>query len=137
MRWIVKHLVLLALQYSAEFTVSDRALFTAKLLDKMRALPVRDILTTDEQGTLLVNGRSLDPESVIRLRESARVLKESRARKLIKGHIRFLAIKEGVHKASNDEQVLFSKAALWIDEQEDYLLNLLAPEEPEEGNLTP
>lgn len=107
----------------------DRLLLTNAILDKLYAIPTRDIINLNEEGRLLVNNVPLDHEKTIQLRDSARAMLHSNARKMVKAQVAFNAVKMGVHKAKNTDEIFFAKAALWWGQQEDELYSLLAGED--------
>ena len=104
----------------------DRVFLTNLMLESLNVVRIRDIIRVQADGTLEVNGQSLDFESSIRLREGARMLSESQVRKFLQDSVAFRAIQLGVHKALTPEELIFSKAALWWGEQENELLKILA-----------
>lgn len=112
-------------------STTQRNLLTAAVLDKLGALPFRDILTITGSGQLLLQGRSLDIEKVRQLQESAKAALQSQALLLIREQVAFTAVTNGVHKAEDEKQILFARAALWWGQQEHSMLRLLAQEEQE------
>ena len=109
-----------------DLTVRERTLLTGVLLDKLVALPASAILSTDESGQLLLYGRPLAIEQIKQLRESAKVVLLSSARKAVREQVAFMAVQLGVHHGDTPEKVLFSKAALWQGQEEDKLYEMLA-----------
>lgn len=110
---------------SKEISKEDRALILNTLLDSVQALPLKDLITFDVQGTLKVNGRELDPEQMIQLREGAVALEKNFAYRLIKDQTLYEAIKMGVHLSLSLDMVLMSKAAIWVMQNEDKLIKQL------------
>jgi hypothetical protein len=100
----------------------------AALLSNIGALPIQDIIKFDPQGTVYINDKKLDIEQAISFKESADALKESVARKIIREQIKYLAVKYGIHDGLSTETIMFSKAAFWIMEEEDKLIERLAPQ---------
>lgn len=134
---IATKLAIFALK-SARLPVKDRNLLTACILDRLAALPLRDIIHVNEEGNLLVNGRPVDVETARQLRESARGALTSTAFKFIRQQVAFQAINIGVHKAEDELQMFFGRAAIWWGQQEEIQLRLLAQMTPEEDrDLTP
>lgn len=136
--WAIKHkqfsshevaCLAISVLKNSSLSSEDRSLCTAYLLEGLNALPTRTILNTSEQGTLLLNGEPVDYDKAMKLRESAKLLLDSSARRLVKEQITFAAIDMGVHKAINADQIMFSKAALWYIKQEEDLYALLAGDE--------
>lgn len=104
-----------------DLPIEDKSALTAVLMDKINALPLDNVLVL-VPGVIQVNGRILDKEQIINLKESCVVLNDNQARKIIHEQLRYLAIVEGVHRGLSTEQLIFSKAALWIIEQENLLI---------------
>lgn len=107
----------------------DKAKALNALLENIGALPLTSVLFFDKDGTLTVNGKALEAEQAINIREGAVALMNNPTYILIKQQIAFLAVTEGIHKALNSDMLLFSKAALWIQAREKELIDLL------QGNL--
>ncbi len=110
-------------------SVEERQMLTAMLLDRLGALPLHAKITVDKTGRVVVNGRSLDPDSSTRLRQAAAQMQRNPARNLVRDTVTYLAIVDGVHKNINPEMGLFSKAALWFLQEENELYQKLAGEE--------
>lgn len=106
----------------------NRAKILGALLDNIGALPLRGTLRFDENGTISINGKELTVEQAVILRESVVSLKSSFARQVINEQLRFLAIELGVHQGVTLERIIFSKAALWILEEEKKILDHIAPD---------
>lgn len=100
----------------------------AALLDNVGALPLRSTIIFDNQGTILLNGKPLELEQAISFRESARIMQDSFARKLINEQLKYLAIQYGVHNGLTPDMIIFSKAALWMIDEENKLLNQIIEE---------
>lgn len=110
----------------SDLSHGDRALLTSCTLDKLAAIPVSDIISVNEQGTLLVNGKMIDIETTRILRESARSMLQSRAFKLVQDQVVYASFVYSMHTAISIEELLFPKAALWWGQQEYKYLKLLA-----------
>lgn len=108
---------------SKRLTSDDKAIVMAQLLANLGAIPTKSVIHFDAKGALLVNGRALSMEHLGIFIESCKGLKESFARKLIRDQITFAAIEMGVHKGLNPDMILFSKAALWVIQEEESLIN--------------
>lgn len=106
-----------------------KAKLMTSILDNLRALPFRDIISVNEQGVLLVNNRSLELEQAIQLRESARSALQSVALKFVNDQVSFKAVNIGIHNLETVDQILFSRAAIWWGQQQQNLLHLLAKED--------
>lgn len=118
---------LLSLFEDATLTQEEVALCTAVLVRKIRALPIRDILIFDEHGTIVsIAGRPLEMEVAMQMREGALALLKNPTRKIVREQIRYMAMSIGVHQGFNEAQVIFAKAALWLDDEETKLYRLIA-----------
>ena len=124
---LIAKLVILALK--SKLSVEDKSLIMTALIENLKILPICGIIKIDEQGKIFVNNKELDYETAIQLRESAKQMLVSNARRLIKEQVSWLAVNLGVHQALNPEQVLFAKASLFNQQEEDKLLRMLAQEE--------
>ena len=122
---IATKLSVLLLKYS-RISIEDRIILTASVLDKLQALPLRDIIKFNEEGILLVNGRTLTSEGKAMLREGAKTLLNNATRKMIHEQVAFAAISIGVHNGQTPEQLMFARSAIWYGQQEDILLRKLA-----------
>lgn len=111
---------------SNRFTGDSKAIVMNALLDNLDALPIRSVMTFDQYGTLRVNGKELNIEQAIAMRDGAMALLDSQVRKLINEQITFKAVEMGVHNGLNPDTILFSKAALWVIQEEAKLLSTIA-----------
>ena len=106
----------------SNLTLEDRTALVTELLDKMNALPLSDVIVIG-QGTVSIQGRDLDTEQIIAFRENCIALKDNPAEKLINEQIRYLAQNLGVYKAQGINDMYFYKAALWILDQKQAILD--------------
>lgn len=111
--------------------LEDRTKLSTCVLDKLFALPFRDIIITSE-GTLKINGRTPTMEEMRILQEQAKAALNNQTLKLIWDEVAFTAVKIGIHSAITNDQVYFAKSALWWGQQEQSLLSRLAGVEKEE-----
>jgi hypothetical protein len=119
--WLLRH---------KDLSVESKNIIASAMIENLHALPIRSIISFDEQGTVLINGEQLDIERAKLLRESASAGVRSTARKLIRDQLLYEALKKGVGEGFTPDQILFSKAIIWWYEQEDYLYRQLSgPEE--------
>jgi len=98
---------------------------TNELLKNINAVPIHEIITYDQQGSLVIQGRKLEFEQAQALLMNMEALKNNNARKLIREQVAFEAIKLGLHQGETPEKILFAKAALWYAEQEQKLIDSL------------
>ena len=120
--WALKH---------KRLSLDAKSALTAALLDNM-ALPIRSIISYDK-NKLLVNGKEVSMEQAIQLKESARAMLHSCARRIVQDSVLWLAVQEGVHKGTSPDQILFAKAAIWQMKEEEMLYRSLAQEDPTSG----
>lgn len=105
-----------------------KAICTSALLDNMQVIPICDIITFNQQGTIQIRGRSLEPEQAKAFAESARQLRDSFAKRIIREQVAYEAIKMGLHQGLTPDMILFAKAALWYAQEENKLLNTIVSE---------
>ena len=105
-----------------------KAICTSALLDNFNFFPIRDIITFDTQGTIQIKGRSLEPEQVKVFAESARLYKDSFAKRIIREQVAFEAVKMGVHQGLTPDMILFAKDALWYAQEEEKVLGKIIAE---------
>jgi len=109
------------------FSDKSRLELVNGLINRAGGVPIHSIITVDENRRILVQGKALSVEDILRMRESARTLLDSPLRKLIQQQVRFSAIDEGYLKSQDPTKTaLFYKAAIWFSQQEDELLRGLA-----------
>ncbi len=118
--------IIIWLLRSKRLSKQERIDLSTEVMRGLNIVPMHDIISTDAKYQFLVNGNPIDMETAIRLKESASQVLNSFARSLIHQQIQRLAFVNGFHKASDIDQILFYKAALWFSEQEDILLKSIA-----------
>lgn len=118
--------------YKSDFSLEDRNEIVIHILDNLQALPLSSIIDTNDDGEILINGRSLDIEKAKQLRESARIALDSISLKVVNEQVLFIAITGGLHNATSPESLYFYRAAIWFSQQLKNQLNILAQrtEEP-------
>lgn len=112
-------------------SVRDRTVLTNVLLESIKAVPLKSIISIDQSHNIYVMGQPLDGDQVVKLRNSASSTIHSEARRLVQNQVRFAAIDKGFLKNYDDKDELFYKAALWYSQQENELLEALS------GEITP
>lgn len=120
----------------AKLTVEDRNSLVIHILERLHALPLSDTIYQDNNGNIIVNGRSLELEDVRALHSHATNALENKALTLIRQQVMYQATTIGLmSKAHSDLDLLFSRAAIWWGQQEQEKLLLLARRIPEpDGN---
>lgn len=115
-----------ALLKGAHLSVQDRTLLTAAMLDTLNAFPLSDILSIDEEGKMLLQGKPVEYTQARALREGARAILRMPTEKVIRDAILFKAIVMGIHQGDSPEKVMFSKVAIWFVQERDTFLHMLA-----------
>lgn len=69
-----------------------------------------------------INGKELDTDQLIAFRDSCIALQDNYAFKALTDQIRYLASNLGMYKAISLDEIFFYKAALWIINQYNVLL---------------
>lgn len=126
---MINRLVLRAVLFvlrSRRFTNEQRQIFTASLLDRIGALPLRARIRVDETGKVFVGGKPLNLDTAKTLRETAKAMLRNYARRQVREQVLFMAVHKGVFENESPEQGLFAKAALWFAQEEDKLYLELA-----------
>lgn len=119
---IIAQLAVFALRHN-RLSGEQKAFVTSALLANLNAFPIRDIIKIDDSGNLIVHGRTLDTEQRLALRESGANLKASLARQLVHDQMTFKAINLGIHNGLSTDAIIFSKAALWVIQEENALID--------------
>lgn len=99
------------------------------IMDIVQATPIHDIIYTNDDGQLIVNGKPVEMEKMVQLREHARIALDNKALELIRKQVAFTAIANGIHKAETPEQMIFNRAAIWYHQMLENHLKLLAQRE--------
>lgn len=118
--WLLERLL------KGNLTLEDRNKIVVHILDLIQAIPLRDTIYLDNDGNLVVNGRSLSMEEMMQLRESAGAALENQALTLIRQQVMYEATGVSVFKGKNDLDLYFSRAAIWWGNQVEAKLKLLA-----------
>ena len=113
---------------SKRITGEQKTRIIAALLRNIHAVPIQDVISFNEDRTMSIEGRKLDVEQAMQLNESANGLKNSYARRVINAQLTYKAIQIGLHQGMNPEQIQFSKAILWIIQEENDLINAISTE---------
>lgn len=108
---------------------ADRAKLSSVIMQELGALPVKEIIETDAQGTLYLLGKPADKDVLTKLRHSAKATLNSYALNLIHDQVTWEAIKLGVHTAKSNPDLTFSRAAIWYGQQERKILTAMAIDE--------
>ncbi len=109
-----------------DLDLDQRNVLVVHILDNLGALPIHGIISTSDEGEILLNGSSLDIEKLLLLRESARTALDNPALKIVNHEVEYIAVVNGVHKAQTPYDLIFYKAALWYGQQQKLQLSILA-----------
>lgn len=105
-----------------DLSLEDRIALTNTILSTLSVLPINDAIEISPEG-VKIRGRKLNTEEFINFTESCKALKDNKARQIINEQIKFLAINMGVHQSVSLETMMFAKAALWMVQNENELLD--------------
>jgi len=94
-------------------SVEDSNLLTGVELSKLGAVPFTEIVTYDEDQSLLIGGKPLTLDEAIHLRESAITALENKAFQIVCEQVTFLAVTHGMHKAETPEQMYWGGVGVW------------------------
>ncbi len=119
-------LKLVKILLNKSLTYTQRNELSNIILDNLDALPIRGIINVNDEGEILINGRSLDLEKAIQIREASRVALENKALQIVTEQVIYTAIVNGINKAITPEQMTFNKAAVWFGQEQEKLLKILA-----------
>lgn len=109
-----------------DLTVEERNDLIVHIMDVLQAIPLEDIVYTNEEGVLMVSGKEVGLEKARQLREHARAALDNKALSLIREQVRYEAFIQAGVKAPNTLDLLFYRAALWWGTKEEEKLNVLA-----------
>ena len=91
-------------------------------------LPIRNIIEVSENGSLVINGKELDPEEMKLLQDNAKNLRDNRAFGLIQDQVLHNALSFGLNASTTLEMLYTSKAAVWWGMEQNKLIKLIAGE---------
>lgn len=110
----------------SDLTLKQRNEIIIHILDNLQGLPISGIIKVNDEGEVLLNGRSLDLDKVRQLRESAMLALDNQAIKIVNQEVLYAAIVGGLHKATSDNDLYFYRAAIWFGQQVEMQLKILA-----------
>jgi len=99
------------------------------VLDSLDALPLKETITINENGETEIEGKVIDIEKAIQIREYANSALDNPVEKIIKEPVAYEAIVNGVHKTTGDAGQLFMRAALWWEQTRENHLKKLSGRE--------
>lgn len=95
------------------------------ILERIEALPLKESIEV-RNSQLYIRGKVVTFEQAAELRESARAMLMSTARKTVRDHVSAIAAKRGIVEGDTPEKLYFYRAALWWAMTEEELYTLLA-----------
>ncbi len=127
----IAQIMAVALKKIERFTPADVALCTGALLDKMRAVTLRDTISIDaDTGRMYIRGNLVkDVDVQRRVFHQAKEMRRNIVRKLVREKIEFMAAEIALHKSTDLWDIVFGKAALWALQEEDRLYKAIADSE--------
>ena len=102
---------------SIKIKENEKALITTALLRNIDALPIRDALSFDLEGTIMVRGKKLDIEQIQLLKQGADSLKNNYAWNVIEEQVLYEANKIALHQGITPDMIQFAKSAVWVTQQ--------------------
>lgn len=117
---------LIAWLLKRDLSEKDMLVLSNAVMHRLGALPIRGSMYVDDNLRIIVNGKPLDSEQTLLLRNSARIVLDSMAYKLVRDQVKFSAVEHGFHKAESPLQQLWARAALWHDQEQEQLLKALS-----------
>ncbi len=132
---LITRLVIALLKW-ARLSIEDRTLLTVAMIDKLKALPVSDIISLDQKGSLLIEGKPVELNQAISLREGARLIVNSPTYRIVQAQILYQATKLGIHEGDTPEKVFFSKVAIWWHQEQKALYESFAQQTTQDEDMT-
>lgn len=112
-------------------SLKERNEIVMHILDNLGALPLSAIIQVSDDGSMLINNRSLDAEKALQLRESAKNALNNQAFILINQQVMYEALIHGGLKSLDVNGLMFTRAAVWWGQRlEDHLKILAQEQEP-------
>lgn len=124
MRGIAVRLACLLLKQP--LTLQQRTRLVGAILESNNAVPLSDVITLDQDGTMVIENKRIDLEKAIQIRESARGVLENEARKYVQNQVAAIAGKRGIAEGDTPEKLYFYRAALWWGRMEQEIYEKLA-----------
>lgn len=130
---IVVWLVGLALK--RDLPSKERNKIIVHILNALHAVPLSAIIDVNEQGEMLVSGKTITVEKGIQLRGQAHAALNNQALNLIREQVKYETYVGAATKTADPNDLGFYRAALWYGQREEYFLNLLAQVQQEQPEL--
>lgn len=94
-------------------TIENRGLLITCILDRLSMLPLRSIISVNENGSLVIRGKVLDHEEMNIIHESSKALEDNRAFQLIQDEVLYVAHSYAVNGTKCYDDIYASKMAVW------------------------
>lgn len=124
MRGIAVRLACLLLKQP--LTLQQRTRLVGAILESNNAVPLTDVISVGQDGTMVIENKRIDLEKAIQIRESARGVLENEARKYVQNQVASIAGKRGIAEGDTPEKLYFYRAALWWGRMEQEIYEKLA-----------
>lgn len=112
----------------SDLSLEQRNKIVNHIMASLHALPINGIITTNENGEMLISGRLLNIERAKQLKESARAVLDNQAFKVVNQEVLYVSVVGGLHKSTRPEDLYFYKTAIWFGQQLESQLKILAQE---------
>lgn len=109
----------------SSLTLAQRNSIVIHILDTLEALPLRDIISSSDEG-ILVNGKQVTLDKLQVLRDAATAALDNQAFNYIGEQVVWVALQRGIHNGTTPESLYFYRAAIWFGEQMKAHLQILA-----------
>ena len=108
-----------------KLTGEHKALITTALLENIDALPIKEAITFNEQGIIVIKGKPVELELAKRIKEGADALSKNFADRIITEQILYKAnqILLGI---TTVEQATFARAATWILQERERVIKQIS-----------
>lgn len=108
--------------------IKERNLFTSLILDKLDALPIRDIISVSDAGEILISGNPITYEEANMLRMTSKSVLDNRAFRIVCEQVERIAVTRGLHNGDTPDKIFFYRSALWFAQELRDQLRYLAGE---------
>ena len=105
----------------------DKTLILNALCENLGVLPIKDAISTNPQGQVLIRGKLLtDVDQANAIKQGASAMMDNGTRRLVKEQLMTEAGKIMLYMGKTPEDILFAKAIVWVALTEDKIYNDLA-----------
>lgn len=104
----------------------QRTKLIAAVLESNNAVPLNKIIELTPDGIMLVNGKPVEYEHMINIRDGARAMLNNPARIVVRDEVAAIAGTRGVVEGDTPEKLYFYRAALWVSLTEEEMYKKLS-----------